>query len=67
MMELITANPVLDFGNAIWWDTVRQPWLECVQKRKDTIISSITKWLPKSEKAIQDLLDMVEEMKNRES
>ena len=68
MMELITSTPVLDFGNTIWWDTVREPWLYCVQNRKDDIVSRITKSLPKSEKAIQDLLDMVAELKaNTES
>ncbi len=63
MMKLITANPVLDLGNSIWWDSVREPWLQCVMNRRDSIVSAITAGLPKSEKAIQDLLDKVEELK----
>jgi len=63
MMELITANPVLDFGNSIWWDTIRTPWLDCVQNRKDSIVSAVTKNLPKGEKSIQDLMDKVAELK----
>lgn len=64
-MELITSTPVMDFGNTIWWDSVREPWLYCVQNRKDDIVSRITKSLGKSEKAINALLEKVDKLKSK--
>jgi hypothetical protein len=64
MLEIITAHPVFDYGNVIWWDTIRAPWMDCVQNRSEDIASAMKKTRKMGEKAIEKLMKMVDELKD---
>jgi len=66
MLEIITSSVVADLGQSPWWDIVRAPWQDTLQKPSADFASAVAKNMPKSEKAITDLLDMIADLKAQE-
>ncbi|MBQ3178366.1 MAG: hypothetical protein IJB52_11160 [Clostridia bacterium] len=66
MLEIITSSVVADLGQSPWWDIVRAPWQDTLQKPSPDFASAVTKNLPKCEKAINDLMDMIADLKAQE-
>ncbi|MBE6614177.1 MAG: hypothetical protein E7631_02600 [Ruminococcaceae bacterium] len=63
MLEIITNTVVNDLGQNPWWDIVRTPWQDTMSKKGTEFASAVQKNMPKSEKAIADLMEMVESLK----
>ena len=66
MLEIITSSVVADLGQSPWWDIVRAPWQDTLQKSSADFASAVAKNMPKSEKAISDLLDLIADLKAQE-
>ena len=63
MLEIITNSIVPDLGQNPWWDIVRTPWQDTLQKKGTDFASAVAKNMPKSQKAIDELMEMVESLK----
>ena len=63
MLEIITNSVVPDLGQNPWWDIVRTPWQDTLQKKGTDFASAVAKNMPKSQKAIDELMEMVESLK----
>ena len=59
MLEIITNSVVPDLGQNPWWHIVRTPWQDTLVKKSTDFASAVAKNLPKSEAAIEELMDMV--------
>lgn len=65
MLEIITTSNSIDFGAAIWMADVRTPWMNCLVNNNANFASAIAKNVSKNEKAIQELLDIVTDLKQQ--
>lgn len=63
MLEIITNTVVNDLGQNPWWDIVRTPWQDTMSRKGTEFASAVQKNMPKSEKAIAELMEMVESLK----
>ncbi len=63
MMEIITAGVINDLGQQPWWNIVRNPWQDTLQKKSTDFASAVQKNMPKSEAAIADLMELVAKLK----
>ncbi|MBR4959758.1 MAG: hypothetical protein IKY52_02560 [Clostridia bacterium] len=63
MLEIITNSVVPDLGQNPWWDIIRTPWQETLQKKGTDFASAVAKNMPKSQKAIDELMEMVGSLK----
>ena len=63
MLEIITNCVVPDLGQNPWWDIIRAPWQNTMQNKGTEFASAVQKNMPKSEKAIAELMEMVESLK----
>ncbi|MBQ8641544.1 MAG: hypothetical protein IJ480_04945 [Clostridia bacterium] len=63
MLEIITNSVVPDLGQNPWWDIVRTPWQDTLQKKGTDYASAVAKNMPKSETAIGELMDMIDTLK----
>ncbi len=65
MLDIITNGNVADLGQSPWWDIVRTPWQNTLQQSSGDFASAVAKNMPKCEKAIADLLDLVANLKGQ--
>jgi len=63
MLEIITNSVVPDLGQNPWWDIIRTPWQDTLQKKGTDFASAVAKNMPKSQKAIDELMEMVDSLK----
>ncbi len=63
MLEIITNSVVQDLGQSPWWDIVRTPWQDTLQKKSTDFMSAVQKNMLKCEKAIADMLELVASIK----
>ena len=63
MLDIITNGNVADLGQSPWWDIVRAPWQDTLQKASPDFASAVTKNMPKCEKAIGDLMELIANLK----
>ncbi len=62
MLEIITNSVVADLGQNPWWDIVRAPWQSTLQSKSTDFASAVAKNIPKCEKAIDDLMEMIDSL-----
>ncbi len=63
MMEIITAGVINDLGQNPWWDIIRTPWQNTMQNKSTDFASAVQKNMPKSEAAIEELMELVAKLK----
>ncbi len=63
MLEIITNSVVPDLGQNPWWHIVRTPWQDTLVKKSTDFASAVARHLPKSEAAIDEMMEMVAELK----
>ena len=63
MLELVVNSVVLDLGQNPFWDIIRTPWLNTLQSKKPNFASAVEKNLKKSQKALDDLMAMIDTIK----
>ena len=63
MLDIITNGNVADLGQSPWWDIVRTPWQNTLQQPSPDFASAVAKNMPKCEKAIADLMNLVADLK----
>ena len=63
MLELIVNTVVLDLGQNPFWDVIRTPWLNTLQSKKPNFSSAVEKNLKKSQKALDELMAMIDAIK----
>ena len=63
MLDLIMNTTVLDLGQDPFWDIIRTPWLDTLQSGKPNFASKVEKNLKKSQKALDELMAMVDAIK----
>lgn len=63
MLEIITNTVVADLGQNPWWNIVRTPWQDTMQKKSTDFASAVAKNMPKCEQAIEELMEMVASLK----
>lgn len=63
MLEIISANGVVDLGQSPWWDIVRVPWQNTLVSKKPNFASAVEKNMKKSQKAIDELMEKVAAIK----
>lgn len=63
MLELIMDTTVLDLGQDPFWDIIRTPWLNTLQSKKPNFSSAVEKNLKKSQKALDELMAMIDAIK----
>ncbi len=63
MLEIITNSNMIDFGASLWSDIVRAPWMGCIEKNNADFASAIAAKVSQSEKAVQELMDIVTDLK----
>ena len=66
MLDIITQNISYDITFLLWWDIVRAPWQDTLQKPSGDFASAVAKNMPKCEKAIADLMALIADLKAQE-
>ncbi|MCR5264927.1 MAG: hypothetical protein K6D94_13700 [Clostridiales bacterium] len=63
MLELIVNSTVNDLGTNPFWDIIRDPWQSTLSSGKDNFMSKVEKNMKKSQKALDDLMEMIATVK----
>ena len=63
MLEIVTKANTYDVGAAVDYNAIRGPWLKCLEDGSGNFASSVTKNLKMANKAIEKLINNVEEIK----
>lgn len=59
MLTLMMETVVHDFGQAPFWDIIRTPWADTLMSGKPNFVSAVEKSMNKSQKALDEMMDMV--------
>ncbi len=61
MLELIMENRVIDLGDTVWYDAVRQVYMGCFYSGSDAFVSAEASNLTKIENTIAEMTEMLKE------
>jgi hypothetical protein len=63
MLEIITQCVTWDLGSTLWLDTVRQPWVNALDKKSTDVMSAIEANRKNAESQFAKLMEQIAELK----